>query len=40
MQQAAQHEITQALKLALKAQGMTYSNVAERIGVSEQTIKP
>lgn len=39
MQQAAQHEITQALKLALKAQGMTYSNVAERIGVSEQTIK-
>lgn len=39
MQQAEQHEITQALKLALKAQGMTYSNVAERIGVSEQTIK-
>ena len=39
MQQAAPQEITTALKLALKAQGVTYRDVADRIGVSEQTIK-
>lgn len=39
MQQAAPVEITRALKLALKANGVTYQVVAERIGVSEQTIK-
>ncbi|MGH1462603.1 MAG: helix-turn-helix domain-containing protein [Neptuniibacter sp.] len=39
MQQPAQYEITHALKLAFKAQGVTYQKVAERIGVSEQTIK-
>ncbi|MGX9419383.1 helix-turn-helix domain-containing protein [Vibrio sp. WJH972] len=39
MQQAAPQEITTALKLALKAQGITYKDVANHIGVSEQTIK-
>lgn len=39
MQQAIPQEITAALKLALKAQGVTYRDVAYRIGVSEQTIK-
>lgn len=39
MQQAAPQEITSALKLAFKAQGVTYRDVADRIGVSEQTIK-
>ena len=39
MQQAAPQEITTALKLAFKAQGVTYRDVADRIGVSEQTIK-
>lgn len=39
MQQAVQHEITHALKLALKARGLTYQDVATHIGVSEQTIK-
>jgi len=32
-------EVTRALKNALKAKGKTYREVAEHIGVSEQTIK-
>ncbi len=39
MQAGAPLEITSALKLAFKAQGVTYRDVAERVGVSEQTIK-
>lgn len=34
-----QFEVTQALKLALRARGVTYKLLAERIGVSEQTVK-
>jgi len=32
-------EITSALKSALKSRGMTYKQVADRLGVSEKTIK-
>ncbi len=39
MQEVAHFEITLALKQAFKARGVTYKDVAERIGVSEQTIK-
>ncbi len=39
MQEIAHFEITNALKQAFKARGVTYKDVAERIGVSEQTIK-
>lgn len=39
MQEIAHFEITSALKQAFKARGVTYKDVAERIGVSEQTIK-
>ncbi len=39
MQLSANHEITQSLKLALKSRGLTYKDVADRIQVSEQTIK-
>lgn len=39
MREIAHVEITSALKQAFKARGVTYKDVADRIGVSEQTIK-
>lgn len=37
--QTATLEITAALKLALKSKGITYRQVADKLGVSEKTIK-
>ena len=39
MQLAANYEITQSLKIALKSRGMTYRDLAKKIQVSEQTVK-
>lgn len=39
MQAAIHFEVTSALKMALKSRGITYKDLAERIQVSEQTIK-
>lgn len=39
MTPASNLEITSALKTALKSRGVTYREVAEKIGVSEKTIK-
>lgn len=39
MQTAAPIEITKALRMAVKAKGLTYRDLADKIGVSEQTIK-
>ncbi len=39
MQEVAPLEITSALRAALKNRGLTYKDIAERIEVSEQTIK-
>lgn len=39
VQEAIHFELTTALKMALKSRGITYKELAERISVSEQTIK-
>ena len=39
MQSSAQVEITLALKNALKSKGVTYREVAQKLGLSEKTIK-
>ena len=37
--QAANDEITSALKVAMKSRGITYKHIADKLGVSEKTIK-
>lgn len=39
MRPSAQMEITSALKSALKSKGITYKEVADKLGLSEKTIK-
>lgn len=39
MNAAANQEITQALRMAMKSKGLTYRDIAQKVDVSEQTIK-
>lgn len=39
MQLAARNEITDALKVALRSRGLTYKDLAEKLNLSEKTIK-